>query len=77
MAEYAWDITVLHFNTYGDRVVTETPAVIHAATKAEVTEKVRAMFGATYDDFRKFWSHDWALNSVREIAAETNNEEGA
>jgi hypothetical protein len=32
--------------------------------EVDVTRQVRQMFGATYDDFRKFWSHDWTLQSV-------------
>lgn len=65
---YEWDIVVRHWNTYGNRVETSTPAKIHAATKADVTTKVRLMFGATYNTSRKFWSHDWTLNSVTEIS---------
>ena len=64
---FEWDIEVRRLNTYGDRIETRTPAVILAADKVEVTQKVRVMFGATYDDFRKFWSHTWTLNSVREV----------
>lgn len=64
---YEWDIEVRRLNHYGDRVESRTPAKVLASTKAEVTTKVRAMFNATYDDFRKFWSHTWALNSVQEV----------
>lgn len=74
---YEWDIEVRRLNTYGDRVESRTPAKIRAATKAEVTTKVRAMFDATYDNFRKFWSHTWALNSVTEVApASMTTDEG-
>ena len=65
---FEWNIEVRRRNTYGDRIESRTPTVIIAANKVEVTNKVRAAFGATYDDFRKFWSHDWTLNSVREVA---------
>lgn len=64
---YEWDIEVRRLNTYGDRIETRTPTKMLASTKAEVTTKVRAMFNAQYDDFRKFWSHTWALNSVQEV----------
>jgi hypothetical protein len=67
-AAYEWHITVLRRNHYGDRVVDRTPMVVLAADRAEVTAKVRAAFGATYDGFRKFWSHDWTLTEVREVA---------
>ena len=64
---YEWDIEVRRRNHYGDRIESRIPAKVLASTKAEVTTKVRAMFNATYDDFRKFWSHTWALNSVKEV----------
>jgi len=67
MARYEWYIDVSQLNFYGDRTISVTPTMIIASTKAEVTEKVRAAFGATYDDFRKFWSHTWALREVREL----------
>jgi hypothetical protein len=61
---YRWSITVREWNHYGDRVAKKTPAVVVAANRVDVTRQVRQMFGATYDDFRKFWSHDWTLQSV-------------
>ena len=64
---YEWDIEVQRLDNYGQRVEERTPAKVLASTRAEVTGKVRTMFGATYDDFRKFWSHTWALNSVQEV----------
>ena len=67
-AAYEWHITVLRRNYYGDRIEARTPMVVLAANRNEVTEKVRAAFGATYDDFRKFWSHGWELAEVREVA---------
>ena len=68
MTEYEWHIEVQRFNHYGDRVEQRTPTVIVAANRDEVTSKVRAAFGATYDDFRKFWSHGWSLREVREVS---------
>ena len=67
---YAWDITVLQYNHYGDKVESKTPMTVHASTKTEVTTKVRAAFDATYDEFRKFWSHGWQLNSLTELDRE-------
>ena len=64
---YEWHITVRRLNTYGDQVVSSSPTVILAATRSEVTTKVRAAYEATYDDFRKFWSHDWTLTEMREV----------
>ena len=69
---YEWKITVLGCDTYG-KVAYRTPATIFAPTKTEVTAKVRAAFGATYDDFRKFWSHDWTLISVREVRTDSTD----
>lgn len=66
-AVYRWNITVRKLNHYGDRVDDTTPAVVLAANRDEVTQKVRKMFNATYDSFRKFWSHDWMLTSVEEV----------
>jgi len=65
---YRWHIDVKKYNLYGDRVESTTPMTVLAETKAEVTTKVNAAFGATYDDFRKFWSHGWVLKSVEEEA---------
>lgn len=61
-----WDITVRRWNQYGDKVVTTYPASMLGETSGEVLNKARAAFGATYDDFRNFWSHDVLINSVVE-----------
>lgn len=66
---YRWHIIVRERNTYGDRTEKETPATILAPTRGDVTAKVRVAFGATFDDFRKFWSHDWLLESVEEVTS--------
>lgn len=63
---YRWEIEVLQYNDYGDKVIARYPASILAKDRAELTEKVRSAFNARYDDFRKFWSHSWSLNSVSE-----------
>lgn len=65
-ARYRWTIQVRRWNTYGQRVESSTPMTVIAATRSEVTEKVRASFEATYDTFREFWSHDWTLERVDE-----------
>lgn len=72
--KYEWHIEVQKFNHYGDRIVARTPMVVIASTHPEVTTKVRAAFGATYDDFRKFWSHTWSVREVREKGGAENNE---
>lgn len=64
---YEWTIEVQRLDHYGQRIEGRTPATVLAANRVEVTTKVRAMFNATYDDFRNFWSHTWALVSVREV----------
>jgi len=66
MPEYRWQIVVRRLNHYGDKIVVEIPMTLLAANKAEVTTKVREAFEATYDDFRKFWSHTWHLVRVDE-----------
>ena len=63
---YRWDVTVRNWDLYGDKVVLVRSASIIAANRSEVNEKVRTMFEAKYDDFRKFWSHDAVINSVCE-----------
>lgn len=64
---YRWHIIVVKYNVYGDKRVQETPVTIFAPTREDVTGKVREAFNATYDDFRKFWSHDWVLVSMDEV----------
>lgn len=64
---YEWKITVRRWNTYGDKVEESVQATVLGATKSEVTAKVRAAFEAKHDDFRKHWSHDWTLQSMREV----------
>lgn len=66
-AMYEWNILVTKYDYYGERIVSRTPARVRAATRSELTEKVRAAFEATYDDFRKFWSHGWELKDVTEV----------
>lgn len=63
---FEWDIIVIGYDTYGN-ARTKTPAKFLASDKIELTNKVREAFNAKYDDFRGFWSHDWTLNSVREV----------
>jgi 3-oxoacyl-[acyl-carrier-protein] synthase III len=58
---------MLKKNEYGDRVVKEYAVSIVAATMDEAIQKTRAMAGATYDDFRRFWSHDLRVNSIEEV----------
>lgn len=67
MSTYEWHITVRRKDDYGG-LAASYPATIIAATRSEVTAKMRAAFEAKYDDFRKFWSHDWVLTEVREVA---------
>jgi hypothetical protein len=66
---YRWNVTVRRFDLYGTRVEQRTPVAVIASDKDEVTTKVRAMFNATYDSFRKFWSHDWVLRDVEEVSS--------
>jgi len=66
--KFRFVVEVVEYNTYGDRVVKTTPSSFIAKDKNEVTEKVRAAFNATYDDFRRFWSHGWRLVSVEEVS---------
>ena len=68
-AQYRWDVTVRRWDTYGDRVESKTPATVVASTKSEMVDKARVMVGATYDSFRKFWSHDVIVNRVDEEGA--------
>jgi hypothetical protein len=68
-ARYRFDGTVKRLNTYGDRFETSTPTSVTAATMDEATEKARVAFGATYDGFRKFWSHQFFIDSVTEVEA--------
>jgi hypothetical protein len=65
---FEWHITVRKWGYHYGKVtaVSTTPMIVRAAGKTEVTEKVRAAFEAEYDDFRKFWSHDWLVREVRE-----------
>lgn len=72
---YRWEIEVLEYNTYGDRVVKRTPMSVLADTKTDVTNKVRAAFEARHDDFRKFWSHNWTLLSVSEPETQPSERE--
>jgi len=68
MAQYRWQIIVRRWDTYGEHVLSETPMTVFAANKAEVTTKVCDAFNASFDTFRKFWSHDWLLERVDETA---------
>jgi hypothetical protein len=71
MNVYRWHISVQRWNVYGDKVISTTSASILASTRTEVTDKVRFAYGATYDDFRKFWSYDWILKSMEEVQTAT------
>lgn len=64
---YEWTITIYHWDTYGTKILSQTPAVILGAKRAEVTHKVRTMMEAKYDNMREFWSHTWSFNNIREV----------
>lgn len=64
---FEFTCTVRRRDMYGDRYVSTTPSTVLAKNIGEATEKAREAFGATYDDFRKFWSHDVLIDSVKEI----------
>lgn len=72
VSRYRFEGTVRKWNHYGDKVVARTPASILASTDVEAQEKARVMFGATYDDFRKFWSHDFTVERVTEAGGSEN-----
>lgn len=63
---YRWEVEVRRWNTYGDKIAHRYRASILADTKAELFDKMRAAFNATYDDFHKFWSHDLYIESMSE-----------
>lgn len=65
-AKFRFDVKVLEYDTYGTRIIEVTQASIVAKDKAELTEKVRAVFNAKYDSFREFWSHSYSINGVSE-----------
>ena len=65
--KFRFEGVVRQWDTYGDRVAKKTPVTFIAANEKEALTKARAAFGATYDSFRKFWSHDLLVESVREV----------
>lgn len=65
---FRWEGTVHVLNTYGDQVVSKMKISIIAPTIQEATVRGRAAMGATFDDFRKFWSHK--LTFERAVAIE-------
>lgn len=66
-AMFEWTLEVDRRNEYGDKVVATTPAVVIAPTMQAATDKARAAFGATWDGFRKIWSHGVRIKSMREV----------
>lgn len=64
---FDWSIEVRYWNDRGDRIAKSVPATIRASTREEVTNKMQQAFGAEFDSFRRFWSHDWILKSVKEV----------
>lgn len=65
---FKFEGVVRNWNRYGDQVVSKTPMTVTANNKAEAVKKAREAFGATYDTFRKFWSCDFVVTSVSEVA---------
>lgn len=75
---YEWDILVRRrqanesLRSEPFRVTSETPALIRASTKADLTEKVEVAFCAK--EIKAFlshteprMSHDWVVRSVKEV----------
>lgn len=67
MTTFEFSGSMLEYNLYGDKVTGKTPATIFAGTRDEAVRKARVVFGAEWDDFRKFWSHRFVIDSVREV----------
>ena len=65
--QYRFNGELLKYNTYGDRVERKYSVSILASTMSEAVDKARAMANATYDDFRKFWSHGLRVDSIVEV----------
>ncbi|WP_223693811.1 hypothetical protein [Leifsonia poae] len=63
---FRFELTVQKLNVYGDRVDSTSAASILADNLSEAVTKGRVAHSATYDDFRKFWSHSFSLVSVTE-----------
>lgn len=64
---YRWHVQVKTLDHYGQRYTSTTPCEFIAADRADVTQQMRVAFNATYDDFRKFWSHTWFLDRMEAV----------
>lgn len=65
--QYRWFVQVRQWDHYGHRVVAKTPAVFIGTDRVDVTQRMREAYNATYDDFRRFWSHDWVLDRMEAV----------
>lgn len=54
---FRWQGTAHQLNTYGDQIVGRMAISVVAPTIHEANVQALAAIGATYDDFRKFWSY--------------------
>jgi hypothetical protein len=69
---YKWTVDAVQYDTYGARIVTHYSVVIYADTKIEMINKLRTMFGATYDSFRSTWNYGLhSITSVEEVLHES------
>lgn len=64
---YEFTCVVRKRSEYNDRNVAAYEATVIAHDVSEAVDKLRTAFCASYDDFRKFWSHSVHLASVKEI----------
>lgn len=62
---YEFICTVHRFDTYGKKIK-EYPATVFASTISDAVDKLRAVFGAKYDEFQRSWSHDVFVESLKE-----------
>jgi hypothetical protein len=63
---FRYNMTAVKYNTYGDRIVDRFPTSILANNLTEAIDKGHLAYSATYDDFRKFWSIGFVVDSVSE-----------
>lgn len=63
---FRFEFDAHRMDTYGERSVAKFPLSLLAENQDAAVEKARAAFCASYDGFRKKWSHTFVLLSVSE-----------
>ena len=62
---FRYIVTIKKRDSYGN-IVKTYPGIFIASDVVDLKLSIRQAVNATYDDFRRFWSHDFTIDRIEE-----------